>query len=80
MLRCVLEGFTYMQTADKIKLLDNFNFPTTTIIKASPFVFRDRLQHQQMREERPYLFKLMQLLDSKPYYINKENNIYEVGE
>lgn len=80
MLRCVLEGFTYMQTINKAKLLDNFALPSDTIIKASPFVFRDKLQHEQMSEERTHLFKLMQLLDSKPYYIEKQNNTYYVGE
>lgn len=78
MLRCVLEGFTYMQTVNKEKLLDNFSLPSDTIIKASPFVFRNKQQHEQMTEDRPHLFKLMQLLDSKPYYINKENNTYVV--
>lgn len=80
MLRCVLEGFTYMQTVNKNKLLTDFALPVGTIIKASPFVFRDKLQHEQMSEERPHLFKLMKLLGSKPYYLNKENNIYVVGE
>lgn len=80
MLRCVLEGFTYMQTVNKEKLLDNFNLPADTIVKASPFIFRNKLQHEQMSETRPCLFRLMQLLDSKPYYITKENNIYVVGE
>lgn len=80
MLRCVLEGFTYMQTVNKEKLLDNFSLPNDTVIKASPFVFKNKLQHEQMLEDRPHLFKLMQLLDSKPYYINKENNTYVVGE
>ena len=80
MLRCVLEGFTYMQTVNKEKLLENFNLPADTTIKASPFVFRNKLQHEQMSETRSCLFRLMQLLDSKPYYITKENNIYVVGE
>ena len=80
MLRCVLEGFTYMQTVNKEKLLDDFSLPRDTIVKASPFVFRNKQQHEQMLEDRPRLFKLMQLLDSKPYYINKENNTYVVGE
>lgn len=78
MLRCVLEGFTYMQTVDKDKLLNDFALPVDTTIKASPFVFKNGIQHQQMQEQRPQLFKLMQLLDSKPYYIEKENNIYRV--
>ena len=79
MLRCVLEGFTYMQTVNKEKLLDNFNLPADTIIKASPFVFRNKLQHEQMSEIRPCLFKIMELLCSKPYYIEKQNDIYYVG-
>ena len=79
MLRCVLEGFTYMQTVNKEKLLDNFALPSSTIIKASPFVFRNKQQHEQMTEDRPHLFKLMQLLDSKPYYIEKQNDTYYVG-
>lgn len=78
MLRCVLEGFTYMQTADKGKLLTDFALPADTIIKASPFVFKNGIQHQQMQGKRPHLFRLMLLLDSKPYYIEKENNIYRV--
>ena len=80
MLRCVLEGFTYMQTVNKEKLLDDFSLPRDTIVKASPFVFRNKQQHEQMMEDRPHLFKLMQLLDSKPYYISKENNLYVVEE
>lgn len=80
MLRCVLEGFTYMQTVNKEKLLDNFDLPLDTIIKASPFVFRNKFQHEQMSEARPCLFRLMQLLDSKPYYIYTKNDKYIVEE
>ena len=78
MLRCVLEGYTYMQTIDNAKLLCDFGLPKETVIKASPFVFKDKLQHNQMKENRSHLCRLMQLLDSKPYYISKENNIYKV--
>ena len=78
MLRCVLEGYTYMQTVDKAKLIDDFGLLKETVIKASPFVFKDKLQHNQMKENRNHLFRLMQLIDSKPYYITKENNIYKV--
>lgn len=80
MLRCVLEGFTYMQTVNKAKLLEDFELPKDTVVKASPFVFKGKIQHSQMKEERPYLFALMELLDSKPYYIYKEDNIYKVEE
>lgn len=74
MLRCVLEGYTYWNTVDKPKLLSDFNLPADTIIKACPFVFKDEEQHNEMKEVRPHLKRLMELLDSKPYYISGKNN------
>lgn len=50
MLRCVLEGYTYMKTVDGEKLLGEWKFPEDTTIKASPFVFRNGAQHQEMME------------------------------
>lgn len=80
MLRCVLEGFTYMKTVDTDKLLKDFDLPCDTRIVACPLVFFDGEQHKEMSESRPNLFKLMELLNSKPYYIIKENNIYKIVE
>lgn len=79
MLRCVLEGFTYMQTVNKNKLLQDFKLPDNTIIKASPFVFYGKEQHNEMSQHRPCLYKLMTLLDSKPFYIIKDTQ-YKVVE
>lgn len=88
MLRCVLEGFTYLQTVDKPKLIFNFKDeltkdfvynPEEVEVKASPFVFYGGAQHKEMAEPRPHLHKLMTLLDSKPYYI-KEAEPYDVVE
>lgn len=78
MLRCVLEGFTYLKTADQIKLLENFDLPADTEVVACPFVFRDSEQWQEMQEERPQLQRLMKLLDSKPYYITECDGIYKI--
>ena len=69
MLRCVLEGYTYLKTANISKLLADFKLPSDTIVKACPFVFKNGEQHSEMREQRPHLKRLMDLLDSKPYYI-----------
>lgn len=80
MLRCVIEGYTYWKTVDKAKLLADFNLPDDTVIKACPFVFKDKEQHNEMKELRPYLRRLMDLLDSKPYYISEENGNYIVTE
>ena len=80
MLRCVLEGYTYLKTVDVKKLLRDFNLPIDTKIVACPFVFKNGKQYREMKEERPYLHKLMTLLDSKPYYITEENQVYKVEE
>ena len=80
MLRCVLEGFTYLKTVDEIKLLEDFELPKETKVLACPFVFKYGKQYQEMLEKRPYLFKLMDILESKPYYISKEKNLYIVEE
>ena len=74
MLRCVLEGYTYLKTVDKAKLLADFTLPADTVIKACPFVFSGGEQHNEMKEVRPHLKRLMELLDSKPYYISEKNN------
>ena len=70
-LRCVLEGFTYLQTVDKKKLLEDFNLPATTVVKASPFVFSGGVQGKEFNEDRPALKNLMQLMDSKPFFISQ---------
>lgn len=80
MLRCVLEGYTYLKTVDTVKLLKDFGLPKETRVLASPFVFKYGQQYQEMLETRPNLFKLMKKLDSKPYYIIKQDNLYIVEE
>lgn len=78
MLRCVLEGFTYMQTIkDKAKLLENFALPKGTEIVACPFVFIDGEQKKEMEETRSNLKALMKKLNSRPYYITKNYEIVE---
>lgn len=80
MLRCILEGYTYLKIVDTAKLLDNFELPANTKVVACPFVFKYGKQYQEMLEKRPYLFKLMTMLESKPYYIVKQDNVYIVEE
>jgi hypothetical protein len=80
MLRCVLEGYTYLKTVDKAKLLSDFGLPADTDVKACPFVFRKRFQWKEMQQDCPYLKQLMKVLKSKPYYVTEENGIYIVTE
>ncbi len=80
MLRCVLESFTYMQTADGEKLLSDFKLPPDTEIVASPLVFLDSIQHQEMQENRKWLKQLISMLNCKPYYVICNDEKYDVME
>lgn len=80
MLRCVLEGFTYLQTGNHTKLLEDFSIPTETDIVACPFVFWGGVQHEEMKEDRTWLKKVMKLMNNKPYYIKEENDCYKIVE
>lgn len=78
MLRCVLEGYTYLKTVDQTKLLANFELPAATEITACPLVFRGGSQWQEMQQNRPHLKRLMNALNSKPYYVTEANGLYTV--
>ena len=82
MLRCVMEGFTYLETVDKRKLLMDFDLPENTKVVACPFVFiGDKSNpHQEMQEERPQLGRLIAMLNSKPYYIRQSDTGYVVED
>lgn len=80
MLRCVLEGYTYLKTVDKAKLLSDFCKPSDYGLSASPFVFKGGEQQREIQKNCPALCKLMDLLDSKPYYISEVNGKYFVTE
>ena len=85
MLRCVLEGFTYLRTLDAEKLIADFNkdgmdisIPENAIMKSSAFVFENSRPHKEYLRDCPNLKKLMQLLDSKPFFIRTTQKGFEV--
>lgn len=78
MLRCVLEGYTYLKTVDKAKLLSSFGKPASYGLSASPLVFKDSEQYCEMQGDFPALRKLMKMLDSKTFYISEANGKYSV--
>lgn len=80
MLRCVLEGYTYLNLVDTKKLSDNFTGFENTPVVACPFVFWGGCQNHEMNEDRPWLKKVMNLLNSKPFYIKEENGKYFVTD
>jgi len=80
MLRCVLEGYTYLKIADHPKLLDSFKLSKETAIKTNPLVALNGHQHDEIEEGRPNLCKLMKLLDTKPFYYYTQNKLYYFTE
>lgn len=78
MLRCVLEGYTYLRTVDTAKLLSDFQLPADTPVAACPFVFHGGLQWNEIRQNRPFLKRLVDKLNTKPYYIVADNKKYNV--
>ena len=55
MLRCVLEGYTYMKTLDCEKIVCEWNLPIDTEVKASPLVFKPSDQYNEMLERRKWM-------------------------
>ncbi|MBR6313131.1 MAG: hypothetical protein IKR49_00635 [Clostridia bacterium] len=80
MLRCVLEGYTYLKTVDQEKLLTDFGLPADTPVEACPFVFYGGFQWNEMQQDRPNLKTLMAALHSKPYYVKSEGHKYIITE
>lgn len=80
MLRCVLEGYTYLKTVDIVKLLHDFNLKNIKKVYAAPLVFKGGSQWREMQEERSKLFRLMKMLDSMPYYITQQEEKFFITE
>lgn len=80
MLRCVLEGYTYLKTVDTAKLLADFKLPADTAVVACPFVFHGGFQWKEMQQDRPFLKQLIAELNTKPYYIAVDKEKYYVVE
>lgn len=84
MLRCVLEGYTYLRTVNTEKLIKDFSkdravpIPKDTKVETCPFVFENGVQHNEVKDDRPWLKKLMALLNITPYYIRNDAEPYDV--
>ena len=77
MLRCVLEGYTYLKVVDKTKLLKDFALPEDTLIKACPFVFYGKEQYREMqaiKDDRGNLGKLIEKLGIEVIYLKEEKD------
>lgn len=80
MLRCVLEGYTYMKTVNGRRLIEDFKLSEDAELLSCPLVFKGGIQWQEMQEERPKLKMLMKMLNSKVFYLEKMDDKYNVLE
>ncbi|WP_324270038.1 hypothetical protein VKN79_07855 [Fusobacterium polymorphum] len=78
MLRCVLEAYTYLKIVDKIKLLEDFELPEDTVIKACPFVFYGKEQYREMQQDREHLKDLIEKLGIEVIYLEEKNGEYSI--
>ena len=80
MLRCMLEGYTYLHTVDQKKLICDFGLPGNTLLQANPLVFYGGIQYDENQENRIWLTKFAQKTNSIPVYLTEQNGIYSVKE
>ena len=79
MLRCVLEIYTYLKTLDGDKFLSDFNLPKDIKIKASPLVFLNGSQHEEMKgNDNKYLKELIKKFEIELFYISENNSEYHI--
>lgn len=78
MLRCVLEGYTYLRTVDHAKLLADFNLPKDTVVLTSPLVYWDSFQMNDYNTNHPHLINLMNILNVKPFYLENNEGEFDV--
>lgn len=78
LLRCVLEGETYLRTVDQKKMISDFGLvriQEEIRVKASPLVFYDQYQHEEYKMQLPKMIALMRKLDSQVFLIKKQEVI-----
>lgn len=74
MLRCVLEGHTYLKTIDQKKLIADFNGKLGSepkAVKACPLVFEGGYQQRSMDQDMPHLDELIEKMTGGIYYVSK---------
>lgn len=84
MLRCVLEGYTYLRTIDKDKLIADFNkgagldIAEDARMMASPLVAKGGNQHNEYLKTESHLRKLMKELGVQPVFFTRANGEIEI--
>lgn len=80
MLRCVLEGYTYLRIVPKERLLIDFEIPASYELKASPLVYLNGYQYKEYTDKkRKNLHVLMEKLNSTPFFL-KEITSFQITQ
>lgn len=75
MLRCVLEGYTYLRIISQRRLFEDFVIKPSYKLKASPLVYLKRYQHEEYYDKnRKNLHSLMKKLDSHPFFLEESTD------
>ena len=72
MLRCVLEGYTYLRLIPKENLFKSFGIPSDYELKAAPLVYFGGVQYKEYNDKkRKYLLQLMKELKISPFFMKE---------
>lgn len=79
LLRCVLEGYTYLNTVDKNMLYEDYKIPEGYALKTAPLVFTDCTAYNEFCDikNRPKLRELMKRLDVKFFSLSIEDEVIQ---
>ena len=79
MLRCILEGFTYLKTVNQEKLIKSLNDERVKRVTAAPLVSFKGYQWEEMHQDRPNLKRLMEKIQMTEVFYYRVNDIkYEI--
>jgi len=75
LLRCMLEASTYWRKVDKDKLLQDYSEFNAQKIQTAALVFKDKAQHNEYKEARANVLRLMEQLDVGLYVIGDHDRL-----
>ena len=80
LLRCILEGYTYLRTVNKEKLFNDFGLDLNMQFKTAPLIYKDSLPYVEYEDmingNRPKLLALMKKLDVDLFVLKNEAGKY----
>ena len=80
LLRCVLEGYTYLKTVNKEKLFRDYGINPHKPLKTAPLIYENSRPGEEYLDmingNRPKLNELMRKLDVAPFLLTRKDNTF----